>query len=255
MTEPAFKQVQQDFAAYIRDPENAAAPADIDERRMVVYRDLFYNNIEGFISSGFPVLRSLYDEKNWHTLIRGYFSQHRAHTPHFPEMAGEFVKYLKNAFTHDTDPPFLIELAHYEWMETALLLSKGSFSDVSFNAEGDLASGQVVISPLAWLLSYEWPVHQISKGFQPDVKPQQPTWVIIYRDRNDEVGFMHVNPVTARLFQLLDNGENELTGQQALEQVAQELGHKQPEVIIQGGLDTLRQLRKRDIILGVCIYD
>lgn len=251
MTQAAFKQVQYDFAAHIRDAENNAGPEGIEDRRMAIYRDLFYNNVEGFISSGFPVLRSLYNDDDWHGLVRHYFIHHHAKTPHFPEMAGEFVSYLQNEFQpRACDPAFIIELAHYEWMETALMLSTDDLSNVEYSADGDLAKEPVVISPLAWLLAYEWPVHQISKDYIPDEKPGQPTWIIIYRDRDDEVGFIQVNSVTARLFQLLDEQESAMNGCQALEQIAQELSHEQPEVIVQGGLDTLRQLRRRDIVLG-----
>ena len=60
---------------------------------------------------------------------------------------------------------------------------------------------------------------------------------------------MQLNPVTAKLIQLLDD-DTMMTGQQALTQIAEELNHPQPEAILAGGLDTLRQLRKKDIILG-----
>ena len=57
-----FKDVQYQFTGYIRDPENNDKPEGIEQRRLNVYRDLFYNNIEGFISSCFPVLKSLMSE-------------------------------------------------------------------------------------------------------------------------------------------------------------------------------------------------
>lgn len=248
---PGFKQIQYDFVAHIRDPENVPAPRGIEDRRMMIYRDLFYNNVEGFMASGFPVLRSLYDDHAWHLLIRDYFSRHRAKTPHFPEMAEEFVHYLRNEFVpSDDDPVFILELAHYEWMETALRLCRDRIADMSFNSQGDLMNEYIVISPLAWLLCYEWPVHAISRACRPTEKPDQPVWIIIYRDDQDDVGFIQVNPVTARLFQLLDDEERDLSGGQALEKIVQELHHPQPEVIIAGGMDTLRQLRAKDIILG-----
>ncbi len=249
-----FRQIQYDFAAHIRDPENVSGPDGIEDRRMAVYRDLFYNNVENFMATGFPVLRSLYDEDAWHLLIRDYFSRHNAKTPHFPEMAGEFVYYLLNEFIPgDNDPAFIYELAHYEWMETALSLSKDCIADVSFNSRGDLRHEPVVISPLAWLLSYEWPVHTISRDYRPTEKPDQPTWIIIYRDAQDDVGFIQLNPVTSRLFQLLEDESRSLSGEQALELVAQELNHPRPEVIISGGMDTLKQLRAKDIVLGTAI--
>jgi len=251
MSNPGFKQTQYDFAAHIRDPQKMPGPKGVEDRRMAIYRDLFYNNVEGFVSSAFPVLRTLYNDEDWHSLIRDYFSHHQAHTPHFPEMAQEFIDYLQNEFeARESDPPFILELAHYEGMETAAMLSQDNVDDVAFNASGDLLDEAVVISPLVWVLSYEWPVHAISTEQQPREKPAQPTWIVIYRDQRDEVGFMQINPVTARLIQLLDNEETSMTGRQAFEQVALELNHPQPTVIIEGGLDTLRQLRKKDIVLG-----
>ena len=256
MSTPSFKQTQYDFAAHIRNPDDVAGPDNIEDRRMAIYRDLFFNNVESFIANAFPVLRSLYADDNWHTLIRDYFSRHKARTPHFPEMAEEFVNYLQHEFNPgDNDPPFIIELAHYEWMETALILSRDSIDNVQHNKTGNLMDEPVVISPLAWLLMYEWPVHGISPDEQPVDKPQQPTWIIVYRDREDEVGFMQLNPVTARLIQLLDDSDSNMTGRQALEQIATELNHPQPEVIISGGMDTLRQLRKKDIVLGTGITE
>ena len=37
------------FAAHIRDPENQAGPAGVEDRRMDIYRQLFFNNISIFI--------------------------------------------------------------------------------------------------------------------------------------------------------------------------------------------------------------
>jgi hypothetical protein len=74
---------------------------------------------------------------------------------------------------------------------------------------------------------------------------------VIHRDRQDEVGFTHLNPVTARLLQLLE--DDAMTGRQALEIISRELNHPQPEAIIAGGLDTLRQLRKKDVVLGTAV--
>ncbi|RKZ79734.1 MAG: DUF2063 domain-containing protein, partial [Gammaproteobacteria bacterium] len=49
---PSFIDTQYQFAGHIRDPEHNPAPADIEQRRMAIYRELFYNNIEGFIANG-----------------------------------------------------------------------------------------------------------------------------------------------------------------------------------------------------------
>ncbi|MDH5361618.1 MAG: DNA-binding domain-containing protein, partial [Gammaproteobacteria bacterium] len=45
-----FQVIQYQFAAYIRDPEQNPAPDNIEARRMKIYAELFYNNVEDFMS-------------------------------------------------------------------------------------------------------------------------------------------------------------------------------------------------------------
>ena len=44
----AFKEIQYEFTAHLRDPDHAKAPTDIEDRRMEIYRGLFYRNIQNF---------------------------------------------------------------------------------------------------------------------------------------------------------------------------------------------------------------
>ena len=48
-----FRQLQRQFSAHIRDRDTFDYPG-IEDRRLRVYRELFYNNIEGFLRRGFP---------------------------------------------------------------------------------------------------------------------------------------------------------------------------------------------------------
>ena len=43
--QPSFIDTQLEFANYIRDPENNPAPDNIEQRRMTIYQERFYNNI------------------------------------------------------------------------------------------------------------------------------------------------------------------------------------------------------------------
>ena len=81
MSEPLFKQYQYEFTAHLRDPANNPAPEGIEDRRIGIYRDLLYNNVENFISSSFPVIRSIYNDENWHRMVRDFFARHKSHTP------------------------------------------------------------------------------------------------------------------------------------------------------------------------------
>ena len=66
---------------------------------------------------------------------------------------------------------------------------------------------------------------------------------------DDEIGFMEINPITAHLIQSLqlNNGQ---TGLQLLKNIAEQLNHSDPDVVIKGGQQILEQLRDVDILLG-----
>ena len=249
---PDFMQQQYAFAAHIRDPDKNPLPEDVEERRMNIYRELFYNNIEDFIANTYPVLRQITSDARWHGMIRDYFANHRSHTPLFTEMPREFLKYLEHERNpHPDDPPFMLELAHYEWIEWALSLQDEDIDETKTNSEGNLWDGIPVISSLAWSLCYRFPVHKISPVFQPKEASGTQTHLIVYRDDNFGVHFMEINSVTARLIQLI-SGNTCKTGRAVLLQIAEELNHPEPNIVIQSGMNILNSLRKRKIILGTC---
>lgn len=247
----SFKDWQYAFTSHIRDPENVAIPEGMEARRIKIYSDLFYNNVEGFISDGFPVLRSLYNDDDWHVLVRDYFKVHKNHTPYFLELTQEFLAYLQNEREgHDNDFPFMLELAHYEWVELALSIDETEIDMTAVTADGDLLEGHPVISPLAWPLSYNFEVHKIGEDYIPEQANAQATHLVVYRDQQDEVRFMEINAGTARLLFLL--GEDDaLTGRAALQKIAEELQHTDANAVINGGLSTLNELHQRGIILGI----
>ena len=217
---------------------------------MNIYRELFYNNVEGFMASSFPVLRKIMDDAQWHSLIRDYFSNHKARTPLFPEMPREFLQYLQEEHKpQDNDPSFLLELAHYEWVELALSLVDEENNSDDINPDGDLLHEHPVLSSLAWPLQYHYPVHQIGPDYQPEDPPASPTLIVVYRNIDDNIGFLEINPVTARLLQLLRE-DNKQSGRVLLEQIATEINHTDHEAVAQGGLSILQDLRERNIILG-----
>lgn len=247
---PAFIDRQYAFAAHLRDPANNPAPGDIEDRRMEIYRGLFYRNIESFIASGFPVIRKLYNDSDWHRMVRDFMACHQSRSPYFLEISREFLAYLQEERRPEPcDPPFLLELAHYEWAELALSVSDASIDIDTIDPNADLLGGHPEVSPLAWVLSYRWPVHQLGPNFIPAEPPEQTTHVVVYRDRKDQIRFVLINPVTARLLYLLEEDDS-LTGRAALEKIVEEMQHPKPEVVIQGGLQALEQLKSQGIILG-----
>lgn len=246
-----FKEVQYAFARHMRDPENNPAPEGIEARRINVYRDLVYNNIEGFIGDSFPVLRKITPDDRWHEMLRDYICHHQAHTPLFPRMPLEFIQYLEHERQgHTEDPPFMLELAAYEWAEISIALDTREIDLSGINIEGDLLAGIPVLNSIILPQTYQYPVHQISPDYLPDTPAETPNYLMVYRRKNDEVGFLELNPVSARLIECLQSNY-EKTGLQLLEKITEELKHPEPQIVINGGHEIMRDMYAKDILLGV----
>jgi len=243
-----FKARQLEFSAYIRDPFNNPKPADVEPQRMEIYRELFFNNIDSFLSSNFPVLRRILDDTQWFELTQGFFAKHPCTTPYFSEIPEEFIDYLQNERQNDADYPFLLELAHYEWVEMALSISKEEIKANTDTFIKNLAEEIIALSELAWPLVYQFPVQQISSSFLPETPPEQATYLLVYRNVDDEVNFILIPAITYSLLQLIQNN-NSLTCNDCLMQIAKDSAHPEPNVIIEAGLKTLEDLAKKNIIL------
>lgn len=250
-----FQQIQFAFTANIRDPDSAPCLVDIEPRRMAIYQELLYNNVEGFINNCFPLLRKLYTDIDWHALVRDYFSRHRATSPLFLQIPREFLKYLQyERMPHPDDPLFLYELALFDWQQLELDISETEITLDAVDPQGDLLTGIPILSPLLQLHAYHFPVHRITPDFQPTQAETTPTYLLLYRDHADEIHTLEVNVITAHLIsQLAESTES--TGHDLLTRIARQLPHIQPEVVIQGGLDILTDLRARDVVLGTRLPD
>ena len=247
----SFKDIQYRFTRHVRDPDHAPAPQDIEERRMAIYRDLLYRSVEGFLANSFPVIRKVLADHQWHTLMREYFRKHRSRTPLFPRMPQEFLQYLQGEPETATGLyPFLPELAHYEWVELALSIDRRELREEGVNPAGDLLSGAPVWNELSWSLTYQYPVHRIAPDNLPQDKPAQPTCLLVYRDRQDKVRFIELNPLAARLVDCLRENKGASSGREILAGIAAEIAHPDPEVVINGGRAVLEDMRERQAILG-----
>lgn len=245
-----FKDKQYAFAAHIRDPDAVPAPEDIEARRMAVYRRLFFNNLDSLLGKFFPVLRKIHTDRQWHRFIRGFLQHHKAQTPYFLQLPQEFLAYLQTEFTPgEDDYPFLLELAHYEYAELALSVADAANDQRQVDPHGDLLEGVPARSPFVWVFAYRYPVHRISPDFLPGEPGDQPTYLALYRNADDDVGFLELNAVTAALLEQIDNNDT-LNGAALLGQLAERFGYPDAEAFLQHGADALREMRQLEILAG-----
>lgn len=231
---------------YIRDPESPL-PDGIDVERMGVYRDLFFNNISAFVSNAFPVLKSLYSSLQWQTLVQTFFKQHNCQSPFFSDIAEEFLVFLQHEYEmNEQDPPFMLELAHYEWLE--LLVSIALENPLhDFIEKADITSMSLCLSSSAKVAQYAYDVQHISVDYQPKEPAKVPQLFCVYRDKAYEVKFLALSPLTAQVLGYLSQFES-LTLAEINTWLMQTFTSMEPSHLQQGCLDLLVELSHKGII-------
>jgi len=241
----SLRELQMRFAAHLRDPLQPA-PEGIAQARMQVYRDLYFNNLNALLTANFPVMARTLGEPRWQQLVRTFCRDHRAQTPLFPEVGQEFIAFLEVS-RPDPQAPWLLELAHYEWIELALKISEET--STVHDPDGDLLAANPACSPSCRALAYHWPVHRISREYQPSEPPSQPTLLLARRVADGSIVFSELSPLLYRLLERLEQFP-ELSGSGQLQALAIEAGMDADEAFLRDGAAMLQTLREKGCLLG-----
>jgi hypothetical protein len=236
-----FRDIQNRLTAWLRQPDRMEPPADVELRRLHIYRELFFNNVSGFIENGFPVLRAMVPEAYWRQLLGAFFAEHRCQSPYFHDIPAEFLQWIGTR--PDPAYPWLQELVHFEWAGLAAEIAEGELPEA---VAGDVWRKTPQLLPWVWPLLYQWPVHR----FPPaaiEVDPA-PYALLMYRTPEHEVHTLEVSvPVAAVIDSLqafpapLTETVNTLARAQGLDAV-----RLRAEL-----LPWISPLRERGILLGV----
>ncbi len=193
-----FQAEQARLAAYLRTP--ATAPPPMSSERAAVYADPVYRNLEGVLSSGFPVLKRLSSDAEWTTRVRAFLHDHRCTPAEFHRAAGCFVDHcLTRAHSGTEYDGRVAELAHYEWVEMVLAIAADRV-DFSIAPQPDTL---LTLSPLAAVLTYRYPVHRWSAPQHLMEGSPEPSFFVVRRQRDDRVRFMAVNALSWELLERL----------------------------------------------------
>lgn len=199
---PEYQQVQRQFANYIRDPERNCLPAGVEQRRMDIYKRLFFNNLASFCTRAFKSFRRFVDDDEWNSLIRDFMRDHACTSPYFKDIPLAFVEYLERSNLEQREYPFMREMCHLDAMRMQLRLA--SDAPPCENLDINDRTTHFSVASTVRLLSYEWPVQKITPSTWSGTKPKQPTWLIAYRDRNDTVDVLVTNVHTFRMLEVLE---------------------------------------------------
>lgn len=248
MDKPNLFQQQTTLGLYLRDPDHCAPPAEMDVARAKVYCDLVFSNLSSLLSGTFPVLVKILGDDGWRSLVRIFLRDYRAHTPKFGEIAKEFVEFLASepqALSEGPWPPFMVELAHYEWVEMALQQSEAE--PLPLSDAGLLLDQLLQVSPLAWPLAYAWPVQWVGPDYRPEMAPAQPTLLLVRRAEDWSVKFSELSPLAWRLLQRIEELP-QLDGRAQLEGLAVEAGMAGSLEFLESGAGLLRQMAGEGVV-------
>ena len=199
------------FARAVRDPSaNYASETPESRQRLGVYQQLVFNNIAQFVDSAFPVLKSVVADEKWRQLLRDFIVCYRHNSPYFVDISKGFLEFLHGNDKIMKDlPPFARDLAHYEWLEIDISIRQATMPVYHYHSQN--TASRFILSPLAEIITYPYPVHQISAENIPASQPAGSHHYCIYRDVEDNVQFSVLTPASALLLGLLAEADSPLT--------------------------------------------
>ena len=245
MSEPRFVTLQRAFTRHLRDPANAPAPP-LPEARLAVYRNAVFLNIERFMRDNFPRVAEAFEPDAWTALVRDYLIRHRSETPLFVELLQEFLHYLAHERDGAEDPPWLFEVAHFDWLENAIASDERS-PPPRQAPPFDLLDTPLLLNPVHEIVQYRFPVLAIGPDFRPQEPPAQPTQLLVFRDLDEDFAVLDMNSIAIRLFEGVREGR---PARVVMMDIAAALGHPDPAQVLAGGLALLERWAARGLVLG-----
>ena len=245
MSEPHFISLQRAFTRHLRDPANVPAPP-LPEPRLAVYRNAVFLNIERFMRDNFPRVAAAFEPEAWTALVRDYLIRHRSDTPLFVELLQEFLHYLAHEREGAEDPPWLLEVAHFDWLENAIAADERVVPPRQAGPI-ELLDTPLQLNPVHQMVRYRFPVQAIGVDYRPQEAPLQPTLLLAFRDLDEEFAVLDLNAVAVQLFEGVREGR---TARLVMMDIAARLGHPDPDQVLAGGLALLERWAARGLVLG-----
>jgi len=188
--------------AFLADPAAFGAARGLGEadqqalagfrRRMRVYRDLVRGALEDPLPDCFPFTHRILDEAGaWKDCVDAFIASRAVQSPYYRDINPTFVAWLADSGWGRDRWPFLLALAHFEWMELEVLRWPETEAPEGLGAEPDPALRPVFDGAFR-NLAYGWRVHESSEA--APIPPEGATHLVCFRDKDLDFRVLEVDP-------------------------------------------------------------
>ncbi len=219
----------------------------ITEGRITQYRQLVQSVFYDTIENAFPIAHSIIEAEDWRKLLDAFMIEHKAQTPQVWKLPYEFVEYvIQSGWSIRLKMAYLNDLLIFEWLEIDVH-TMADISPFEYNLEGDLNTGEIVVTQEFVVQPLSYPVHQIPAKETP--AHQGNYFVLIFRRLEDgEVCFVNLSPILVFVVEKLK--EKPLNLSQLSQQIGLLLGSENIKEINSHVFGFLQRMKRIGFVLG-----
>ncbi len=215
--------------------------------RIAVYRQLVRSSIHSLLSDMLPRTLARIDDTrtDW---INRWLADTGPRSRIFRELIDEWVAWVSPRWLADPEvPDYLVDLLHHESVE--MLVSAAPVADPPAGmSEAFALESRLVFDPSARIERYAHAIHQLPEDCDDRTPAQvKATALLIYRDDEHEVRFLHLSPLAAAISDLLLSGE---TVKQALIRGTSAIGLDLNDEVLGRMSGLFADFATRGIVLG-----
>lgn len=244
-----FQTQQRQFAAHVRNPDQAPLPEGCDADRMRHYHRLFFNNFDGVLESTFPRLRASLPDEEWDWLVHTFFRDTPQHSPFLADVPARFADFLAEFLAEPSSPtltPGQEELAAFELACFELRKAEDPEPAPELTADDDLLAGHPVPNPDSLLFESDFPVHD--PAWSPIEGAAQPTFLCLIRDDAGQIRVQTLSAASALLLALIAENPG-ASGAEIIEELCRQSGLP-PDETRHRALAQLEDWRRDGVLLG-----
>ena len=244
-------EIQRQYTRYLRDPDNAPLPSGTDAMRMRLCAVHFRAKLCHLLRLRMPGLVGALGKDRTLALLNDYVRLPRMSLGGGSSFEDSFLRWLKDECAAPALPPWIPDFVEFT-LAAMQVKSPPVDSGLALDSDGDLLAGVPVFSEPARLLCLGWPVHRVDGDFNPNTgaNPKEPTWLIVYRNRRGEGGYLELNRMAADVVARVRDNFTGRTGAEILADANAGFSFNDPGAVLRDGFGILEALRQRDIILG-----